>query len=135
MAVTANQLITARRPGNLRKISLGASERLYAGTIVFIGTDGYATATFGAGATFIGIAHEDYDNSSGSDGDVEGEVYTSGSFHLPYTGVAQTTVGTVAHATDNYTIAAAGGAPAGVIMDAVATNLCEIDIGTPRTLA
>lgn len=135
-AVTANQLLKVKSaPGNLRRIRLGATERIYENTLVFIGTDGFASASFSSSFTFAGVAKAEYDNTDGSDGDLLGEVYTTGAFHIPYTSVGQTEVGTVAHAVDNYTIAASAGAPAGVITDFIATNVCEIDIGAPRTLA
>lgn len=130
MAVTAEQLITARNPGNLMQVKVEAGEVLYGGTMCFLDADGYATPTAG-GLKFAGIVRKTVDNTSGADGDLEAEVYTEGDFVLPLTSVAQAdlTPG-LAYASDNYTATttATSNSFIGNITRVYGTNLAEIRI-------
>jgi hypothetical protein len=132
MAVTADQLITAREPGGLRQVKVEAGEVLYAGTMCFLDADGFAVAAAG-GLRFAGIVRKAVDNSAGADGDLEAEVYTTGTFTLPLTSVAQAdlTPG-LAYASDNYTctLTATSNSFVGTIERVAGTNLAEIRIDT-----
>ena len=130
MAVTEGQLLRVEQPGGLVQQPVAGGETLYAGTIAFIKTDGYVAGAFSLNAIVAGVvAHRDVDNSGGSDGDETVELYTRGKYTFPYTGVAQANVGDLPHATDNFTLAASGGAVFGYLTRVVDTDLAECDIG------
>lgn len=104
MAVTANQ-ITKRQDGARRSYPVAASTRIYEGTLVFINAAGYADDDTATGVNaFAGVAVAEADNSSGSAGDINVEVYTDGDFQLVSSGLAQTDVGMPAYADDNYAV-------------------------------
>ncbi len=132
MAVTAEQLITARDPGGLRQVKVEAGEVLYGGTLCFLDADGFAVPTAG-GLRFAGVVKKTVDNSAGADGDLEAEVYTSGTFVLPLSSVAQAdlTPG-LAYASDNYTatLTASSNSFIGTIERVYGTSLAEIRIDT-----
>lgn len=110
MAVTANQVIKRRAAGSRLGIPVDASVTIYEGTIVFLertsgSSEGYATSTPDTNANdFAGIAVEKADNSSGSAGDVDCEVWQEGDFLLTGTGFEQKYVGDLAYASDNFTV-------------------------------
>ena len=128
-AVTAEQLITARIPGTgrLREALAEAGETLYGGTMAFEDADGYIVAAAG-GLNFAGIVRKTVDNSGGIDGAEKVELYTEGDFVLPMSGVAQADVGSLAYATDNYTITttATSNSFVGRIMRVYASGLAEV---------
>lgn len=132
MAVTAEQLITARAPGSLRQVKVEAGEVLYAGTMCFLDADGFAVPAAG-GLRFAGIVRKTVDNSAGADGDLEAEVYTEGTFTLPLASVAQAdlTPG-LAYASDNYTATttATSNSFIGTIERVAGSNLAEIRLDT-----
>lgn len=105
MATAVNQLVVARDAGKRRPIRLANAAHIYQGTLVFAAADGFATETEGGGP-FLGVAVGEYDNSSGVDGDVNGEVYTEGSFELPFSAgdASQAIVGDAAYAVDNFDV-------------------------------
>lgn len=105
MAVTANQLIK-RQEGCKRSYPVAASTRIYQGTLVYQTTSGYADDDTATGVNgFLGIAVAEADNSSGSAGDINVEVWTDGDFELVGAGTyGQTDVGQIIYGDDNYTI-------------------------------
>jgi len=104
MAVTANQVVK-RQDGDRRSYPVAASVRIYEGTLVYVTAAGYATNVTATGVNgFLGIAVKEADNSSGSAGDINVEVYTSGDFELTSSGLAQTDVGMPAYGDDNYAV-------------------------------
>ena len=103
-AVTANQLLTAKCPGRKIAGKAAASQNLYANTLAF-GASGYASGDDGGGANaFLGVVVDQKDNSSGSAGDLDVELYTDGVFYLNGTSFTQGTVGSAIYAVDNYTV-------------------------------
>jgi predicted RecA/RadA family phage recombinase len=106
MAVTANQVTLRRGPEWRGSIPVAASTRLYEGTLVFAVHDsGYGDDDTDSGANYLfGIACEDYDNSSGSAGDIDAECYIEGEFVLTGSSFTQATVGEKIYASDNYTV-------------------------------
>jgi hypothetical protein len=104
MAVTANQL-TKRQEGNRQSFPVAASTTIYEGTLAFITATGYLDDDTATGANrFAGVALAYVDNSSGSAGALNGEVYTEGVFELVGSGFTQASVGLSVFATDNYVI-------------------------------
>jgi len=105
MAVTANQLMRSRGVTRRNSGPVAASVRLYEGTLVYITAAGYLTNVVATGANrFFGIATKDYDNSSGSAGDIKAECFTDGDWELTGSGFAQTDAGIDIYGSDNYTI-------------------------------
>jgi len=110
MAATTNQLIQAMSPGEIVPGKVAASATLYQGTIAFVertsgSGEGYILADDDSGNNnFAGIVKDKVDNSAGSDGDKDCELYTKGSFVLEGSGLSQAYVGDKAYATDNYTV-------------------------------
>lgn len=110
MAVTSNQL-TKMQDGDKVSIPVAASTNIYQGTLVYINASGYADDDTATGVNaFAGIAISQADNSSGSNGDIEVEVWTEGNFELTGSGFAQTDVGMPIYADDNYTLSLTLGA-------------------------
>lgn len=104
MSVAANQVIN-RAEGCIKSYPVAASTHLYQGTLAFINATGYLDDDTASGANrFAGVVKGEVDNSSGSDGDLKGEVHPSGEFLLVGSGFAQTSVGKPVYASDNYTI-------------------------------
>lgn len=107
MAVTANQ-ITKRQDGCRVSYPVAASTTIYEGTLAFLSVTGYLDDDTGTGANrFAGVTIAYVDNSSGSAGDKNGEVYADGVFELVGTGFSQASVGLDVFATDNYTVTTA----------------------------
>lgn len=109
-AVTANQLIV-QSPKGKRSLPVAASTVLYQGTLVFVNAAGYADDDTASGVNkFAGIAVGIADNSGGSAGDIQVELYTDGDFELVGASFAQTDVGLDVFGDDNYTVATSDGA-------------------------
>ncbi len=107
MAVTANQL-TKRQDGMRQSFPVAASTVIYEGTLAFLSATGHLSATTATGQNrFAGVALAFVDNSSGSAGDLQAEVYAEGVFELVGTGFSQASVGLSVFATDNYAITTA----------------------------
>lgn len=106
-AVTANQITLMQAAGRLTR-SKAAAVNLYAGTLAFFdASTGYITNDDNAGANaFAGIVYQQCDNSGGSAGDLEVELFTDGIFRLTGSSFTQATNGDLVYAIDNYTIQA-----------------------------
>lgn len=91
----------------LREFQVGASQTIYKGSYVGVDPAGYLT-TFVPGDVYVGIAYEEADNSSGSAGDEQCRVYTTGDFRLALSGVAQADHGKAVYATDDATLSLTG---------------------------
>lgn len=104
MAVTANQLI-AMQDGDLSSYPVAATIHHYQGTLAFVTAAGYSSDVVASGANvFAGIVITEADNSSGSSGDINVELYSEGDFELTGSGFSQATVGEDIYASDNYTV-------------------------------
>ena len=106
-AVTANQITLMQAAGRLTR-SKAAAVNLYAGTLAFFdASTGYITNDDNAGANaFAGVVYQQCDNSGGSAGALEVELYTDGIFRLTGSSFTQATNGDLVYAIDNYTIQA-----------------------------
>ena len=108
MAVTANQL-TKRADGERKSYPVAASTNIYQGTLVYINASGYADDDTAAGVNeFAGVAISQADNSSGSNGDIEVEVWYEGGFELLGTAFTQANVGDKVYGVDNFTTSLSG---------------------------
>ena len=103
-ALTDNKEVD-RKDGVLIAHKVAASTTIYKGALLKVNASGYAEpCATEAGASFIGVAYEEVDNSSGSDGDKEVRVYKTGTFLLEGSGFAQSDVGAPVYASDDQTI-------------------------------
>lgn len=104
-AVTENKLIVGKRFIDSQVSYPVAAERIYGGTLAFIdASTGYLTGDDNGGANaFAGVTKDEVDNSAGSAGDLNCEVYTRGEFELTGSSFAQSTVRDKIYAIDNYT--------------------------------
>lgn len=107
MAVTANQVVLMQNPGDLIRCK-AAAVNLYQNTIAFWdASTGFITNDDNGGANaFAGIVYQQCDNSGGSAGDKEVELWTEGVFRLTGTSFTQATAGDLIYASDNFTITA-----------------------------
>lgn len=131
MAVTANQVVK-RQDGCRLSYPVAAGTHIYEGTLCFINASGYLDDDTGSGVNkFAGVAIREVDNSSGSNGDLDCEVWADGVFELVGTGFTQADVGKNAHASDNYTVAVADSATTvrcGVVAGFVSSTKLMISI-------
>jgi len=121
-----------RKEAGLQSYPVAASATIYKGAMVGSDGDGYlvpmsTTITF----KFVGIAYEQIDNSSGSDGDKNCRVHTSGVFKLTATSIAQTMVGQPMFAIDDATMDDSGTSYQliGVLVEYSSATSGWVDIG------
>ena len=129
-AVTANQILKARVPGDLVECPVAATTNLYQATIAYYdASTGYATDTDDTGANaVIGIVKEQKNNSAGLDGALTVECYTTGFFTLTQSGLGQANVGDAAHAVDNITVDSTGGSILGRFTKIVSATQAEVQL-------
>ncbi len=123
MALSANYELDHYIDQEIRTLQVAASQHVYKGALVGLTTGGYARP-LGAGDAFGGIAYEEIDNTSGSDGDKSVRLYTLGDFGFALTGAAITDVGrpVFASADDTLTFVSASNSYVGVVQDVIASN-------------
>ncbi len=123
MALTSNREVDHYIDQELRSFQVAASVRVYKGAFVGLNASGYAKGLT-AGDTFLGIAYEEIDNSSGANGDLSVRVYSLGDFGHTLTSAAVTDIGrpVFASADDTLTFSAAGNTYVGVVQDRIAAN-------------
>jgi hypothetical protein len=118
MALTANREVDHYIDQEIRSFQVAASEHVYKGALVGLSSGGYAQALT-AGDAFIGVAYEEVDNSSGSDGDVSVRVYTLGDFGHALSGATVADIGSAVYASadDTLTLTSTNNSYVGVAMD------------------
>lgn len=95
---SAQAFDTKRSPGEMISCKM-AAELVYKGTLMDIQADGYAGQISDTdGLVFAGVAAETKDNSGGSDGDLNIDIYVTGIFEFKTTGAAISWVGNLAYA-------------------------------------
>lgn len=118
MAAATKDRNTPRRDGDLFSLKMKGSTQIFAGTMVGVGSDGYAIpAADAAGVKVVGMA-EEHINNTGADG-AESIRVRRGVFR--FTGVSLTVadIGKPAYVTDDQTFAKTGtthGIPCGTIV-------------------
>ena len=132
MSVTAAQMIR-RQEGDRGTMPVAASTILYEGAMAFVTPAGYADDDTGSGGNkFAGIVHATVDNSSGSAGDLNVELWRDDDvFELTGSGFSQADVGKKAFATDNFTIATSPGASGlyiGIVEEYVSSTVLRVRI-------
>lgn len=104
-ALTANRY-TKHRDGVISAHPVLAGAHIYKGSLVCAGSEGYAEpGSDSAGATFLGVAIEEADNSGGASGDVSIRVQALGVFSFAATGsITQASLGATACIADDQTV-------------------------------
>lgn len=103
MALTANRDVPHFVDQQLRAFKVGGGETIYKGAFVSVDSSGYGAA-LAAGETCIGLAFEECDNSTGSDGDKSIRCYTQGDFEYALSGAAVTNIGDAVYASADDTL-------------------------------
>ena len=104
MTAATADLDTETRDGRIGSYPMAAAE-IFLGTLVTLNASGYATPGADTAAfVFAGIATEGIDNSDGSAGDLDIEVWTSGCYRLTGSGFAITDVGQPVFLIDDSTV-------------------------------
>ena len=131
MALTANREVNHYVDQELRTFAVAGGAHVYKGAFVGLQQDGY-THGLAAGDRLCGIAYEESDNSSGSDGDLSVRVYTLGDFALSLTGVAGSDRLKAVYAVDDQTLSLTAGAKSsfvGRVIDVPSTDEAIIRLG------
>ncbi len=133
MALTANREVDHYIDQELRTYRVAAGQHIYKGALVGLAASGYAQP-LAAGDPFVGIAYEEADNGSGSDGDLSVRVYTLGDFGMTLTGATVAGLGrpVFASADDTLTFTGAGNSYLGLVQDVPATNEIILRIDPQR---
>ena len=141
MAATKD-ILTPRQEGILFSFPVYRSVKIYAGTMVCVAAaHGYAIpAADAAGNIFVGIAAEQANNSSGSDGDVSVKVWRRGIFELPATSITQAMVGDPMYVVDDQTFDETdpgNGVICGRLMRRISNTrgFLDVDVAIPVALA
>lgn len=134
MATTSN-LVIKRSDGQRNSIPVAASTQIYEGSLVFIDSNGRAVGTTATGANkFAGVAVTEADNSAGSAGDINVEVFSGKEQEFEWTlaSAAQSDVEVALYASDNNTVTktSTNNTAVGVITAFVATNTIRFRIDT-----
>ncbi|MBI5189096.1 MAG: hypothetical protein HZA22_00280 [Nitrospirae bacterium] len=96
---------TVRKEGDYAVYPVKAAKKIFAGSIVCIGADGYALpGSDTAGLKFVGIARGYVDNTSGASGALKVEVWRRGAFELAASGMAITNAGDKVYVVDDQTV-------------------------------
>ncbi|MCB1219274.1 MAG: hypothetical protein H7A35_05490 [Planctomycetales bacterium] len=107
MTALTESRYTRHREGTVTAHKVKGSTQIFKGGIVCADSTGHAVpGSDTAGQTFIGVAIEDADNSSGSDGDVNVRVMARGVFSFAKGGsITQADLGQPLYIVDDQTVA------------------------------
>lgn len=95
---SAQAFDTKRSPGEMISCKM-ANEKVYKGTLMDVQADGYVGQIADTDALiFAGVSAETKDNSGGSDGDLNIDIYVTGIFEFKTTGANISWVGKLAYA-------------------------------------
>jgi predicted RecA/RadA family phage recombinase len=107
MALTANRDLDRYVDQELRAIPVKGGSHIYKGALVGLAS-GYARPLV-AGDAFAGIAYEEMDNTSGSDGMASVRVFTLGDFEHALASASRVNNGAAVYASDDGTITLTAG--------------------------
>ena len=130
MTATTISLDTPRREGIVVDRGVSASSTVLKGTLIQLAS-GYAESmTKAASLVFAGVAYEQIQNSTATDGAVKVKVYREGIFEFVLASAAVTDIGTVVYALDNQTVTktSTDATAVGKIVAVENTNKAFIDI-------
>ena len=105
MTALTDNFEAKRQDGEMVDVKVKGSTTIYKGALVVDLGDGYASPGSNAGAyTFLGVAAEKADNSSGSDGAVSVRINKTGVYQIPKPSAAQTDIGQAMNIRDDNTV-------------------------------
>lgn len=133
MAALTRDRATKYREGVEVEFPVAASTKIFAGSLVCVNANGFVTpAGDTAGYTFVGVAQEQVDNTSGSNGAKVVRVRRTGVFEFDAASLTQAMMGQPMYAVDDHTFDDAGGAindvKVGVLVKYVSATKGWIDI-------
>jgi hypothetical protein len=104
MSALTRDRATPYREGIEVEYLVAANTKIYAGSLVCVNAAGYAVpAADTSGYRFAGVALEQVDNSSGSDGGKNVRVRRAGVFEFDAVSISQDMVGVAMYAADDHT--------------------------------
>ena len=123
MALSANREVDRYVDQELRSFGVKGSTHIYKGGFVGLDSNGYAQPLV-AGDQAVGLAYEEIDNTSATDGELSVRVFTEGDFAHALTGAALSNIGDAVYASaDNtLTFTSTSNSLVGVCMDRPAVN-------------
>jgi hypothetical protein len=123
MALSANREVDRYVDQELRSYPVKASTHIYKGSFVGLDGNGYARPLV-AGDQAVGIAYEEVNNTSATDGDEDLRVFTQGDFAHALSGAVRTNIGDAVYASadDTLTFTSTGNSLVGVCLDRPAAN-------------
>lgn len=136
-ALTADRDTKIIAKPSLKGYPVAASTTIYKGGMVCLDGDGYAVpaADDSAYSMVIGVADEQVDNSSGSDGDKDVRVRSGEIYDFVASSITQAMVGTTMYVVDDQTIDDSAGVThdviAGVLVEYVSATNGKVHIPTP----
>lgn len=147
MSALADNRVTPRREGLVTREPVAASTHLYKGSLLGTNASGYAIPASASALRIIGVAEEEADNSTGSNGDTTGSGTKQGQVLVSKTGlykfgktgsIAQSDKGKKLYAADDQTLGLAYAqlttALAGANNDLVWTSLLDGEDGARITI-
>ena len=136
MALSTNREVNRYVDQELRSYPVKGSTHIYKGGFVNIDSGGYAQPSTGT-TQAIGLAYEEADNSSGSDGDISARVFTQGDFEHALSGAAKTNIGDAVYASadDTLTFTSTANTLVGVCVDVPSSGKIILRIEPYHTVA
>jgi hypothetical protein len=133
MTVLSKDRNTVRKEGDYAAYPVKANAKIFAGSMVCLGTDGYAVpGADTAGYRFAGVSRGYVDNTGGADGALTVEVWRKGCFGLSAASMAKTNVGDAVYVVDDQTVGLASvttnDVPCGRISEYVNSTSVFVDI-------
>lgn len=105
-ALTADRQTKFYPVGDMVAHPVAASTKIYLGSLVCVNASGYAIpGADTAGLSFVGVACETADNSSGSAGDIKVQVRRLGIANFAASGLTQANVNDALYISDDQTVA------------------------------
>lgn len=102
--LTQDRNTLRKAPGGITAYAVAAGQKIFAGSLVCVNANGYLVpAANTAGLRFVGVAKQFVDNSSGGDGFIICEVWTTGEFEFATAAVARGDINKTAFAVDDQT--------------------------------
>jgi len=123
MALTANREVNRYVDQELRSYPVKGSTHIYKGSLVGLDANGY-TRPLSAGDQAVGLAYEEMNNSTATDGKVDIRVFTQGDFVHALQGAARSNIGDAVYASDEETLTftSTNNSLVGVVVDCPASN-------------
>ena len=136
MALSSDVNVNRYLDQQLRTLAVKGSTKIYRGALVGLDrSSGYVRA-LNSSDQFQGLAYEQCENSSGSNGDREVIIFTQGDFEFTLSGIAKTDIGRPIFASDDNTLTLSGGSASyiGVIVDVPTSGTAIVRIDPQHRL-